>query len=543
LPGLTTTQLNGLSTTNLNAVDVTRLSSNQVAGLSTTSVDNLTSTQISDLTATQVARLTSSQIGVLTSTELQGLTTTQANALTAAQLGSLTTTTLNDLSTTQVIKLLQQHLESGQVEQATELYSRCHEDVGYILMTRMPKDRPLQAKMAKMFFAAKDYEKAALVLEANEEYERAAELYERTDQFENAAEIWLKLDNINRAAHNLEKAGLWQRAAELYTDLNNYERAAYCFEKAVNLFLAGKYYYHIHKFEKSMELLQKIPEHEESYFEAAVLIGNILAMNGYLDMAIQKYQTVAKSVPLSVNSLTLYYNLAKLLEQNQQPAEALNTYRRVEEVFPHYRDVPARIAALSLQLRAPLLPREEEEDLRNQVTSLAEDVMPLSSERAGVVSVMEGFEFLKNTSLFERLSLAEITRLWNLCEVRSLGPGELLIEQDRPGEALYIVKWGTVIVQRVEGQSVTKVAELGPGSHVGEMSLVDMAPTSARVIAGASGAQVFEISRDQFDELLESDYRIALKIYKVFIETMASRLRKTTAELSSLKAQLASCQE
>lgn len=443
------------------------------------------------------------------------------------------------LSATQVVKSLAQLLQAGDLDEAAALYSRCHEDVGFILMTRLPKDRPLQAKMAKLFFMAKDYEKAALVLEANEEFARAAELYERTDQFENAAEIWLKLDNADRAAHNLEKAGLWQRAAELYTELNNYERAAYCFEKAVNHFLAGKYYYQLRKFEKSMELLQKIEAHDESYLEAAVLIGNILAANGYLDIALDKYLAVARSTPLSANSLTVYYNLAKLLEQNHRPAEALRTYEQVAEIVPNYRDVPARVIALRAQVPTPAA----DEDL--MVTSIAEDVMPVTDSayaQAGeVVSVMSGFEFLKDTSLFESLSLTEMKRLWNICEVKALDPGQMLIEQDRPGQALYIVKWGTVTVLRVEGQVSTKIVELGPAAHVGEMSLIDNAPTSARVVAGDSGAQVFEITRDKFDELLESDPHLALKIHKVFIQTLAARLRKTTAEMSALKARLEGC--
>jgi tetratricopeptide (TPR) repeat protein len=456
------------------------------------------------------------------------------------------------LSATQVVKAIAQHLQAGNLDEAAAIYSRCHEDVGFILMTRLPKDRPLQAKMAKLFFMAKDYEKAALVLEANEEFARAAELYERTDQFENAAEIWLKLDTIDRAAHNLEKAGLWQRAAELYTELNNFERAAYCFEKAVNLFLAGKYYYQLHKFEKSMELLQKIEANDESYLEATIIIGNILATNGYLDIAIDKYRSVARSTPLTANSLTVYYNLAKLLEQNHQPAEALKTYHQVAEIIPNYRDVPARIAALRSQLAAdrgagdPGDPSSDE-DISGMVTSLAEDVMPVSDTAyahagAEVVSVMNGFEFLKDTSLFERLSLAEMKRLWNICEIQSLDPGEIFIEQDRPGQALFVVKWGTVVVMRVEGQNATKIVELGPGAHVGEMSLIDNAPTSARVVAGPNGAQVFEITRDKFDELLESDYHLALKIYKVFIETLASRLRKTTTDMSALKSRLESCE-
>ncbi len=456
------------------------------------------------------------------------------------------------MTTNQVIRVIQEHLEKSEVEEAAKLYSHCQEDVGYLLMTRMPRERPLQAKMAKMFFAAKDYEKAALVLEANEEYKRAAELYERTDQFENAAEMWLKIGEPKRAAHNHEKNGAWQNAAEIYTQLGDYERAAYCFEKAINHYLAGKYYYQLNKFQKSMELLQKIKEDEEHYLEATSMIANILAMHGYLDMAIAKYKSVSKSVPLSGASLSVYYNLAQLDEKKGDLGEALQYYRDVASVDSSYKDVQKRIADLSEKIsddKAVDFSEEEEggEDMLEMLESqpIAEDVLPMGAlseyaqaQQTKIVSVMDGFEFLKNTSLFDRLSLTEMKRLWNICEVQDFGPDEIIIEQDEPGQGLFIVKWGKVIVQRIEGDKVTNLVQLGEGAHVGEMSLVDMAPTSARVIAGQDGAQVFAMTPQRFEDLLESDQRIAIKVYRVFAETFCQRLRKTTAELSALKAKV-----
>ena len=49
--------------------------------------------------------------------------------------------------------------------------------------------------------------------------------------------------------------------------------------------------------------------------------------------------------------------------------------------------------------------------------------------------------------------------------------------------------------------------------------------------------EAFEMTREKFEELLESDDKIAIKVYKVFIQTLCGRLRKTSAELSALKAQ------
>jgi tetratricopeptide (TPR) repeat protein len=459
----------------------------------------------------------------------------------------LTETEKQYVTTNQVIGAVADYLEAGNLEEAARLYSHCAEDIGYVLMSKVKKDRPVQGKLAKMFFAAKDYEKAALVLEANGEFQRAAELYERTDQYDRAAEMWLKIGNLDRAAHNYEKFSSWQTAADLYTKLKNFERAAICFEKAVNHFLAGKYYFQIKKFQKSMELLQKVGAEDETYLEAAVMIGNILAMNGYLDMAIAKYRSVAKSVPISKGSLSVYFNLAQLLERQGSAFEALKEYKGVAEIDPAYRDVAQRIkvleekAAESVEVvEAPPDGQfeviEELEPVEQEVMAMPGPHPPVEGPRAQIVSVMEGFEFLKNTSLFDRLSLSEMKRLWNICATRKFKPGELIIEQDQPGRALFVVKGGSVVVQRATGDKVATLVELGPGSHVGEMSLVDEAPTSARVVAGKDGAEAFEITREKFEELLESDDKISIKIYKVFIETLCGRLRKTTAELSALKA-------
>lgn len=451
------------------------------------------------------------------------------------------------VSTRQVIRGVVEYLKAGRLEDGARLYSHCQEDVGYLLMTQVPREKTLQANLAKLFFLAKDYEKAAQVLEGMGEHQRAAELYERTDQYENAAEMWVRVGDLGRAAHNYEKAGLWPTAADFYTQTRNFERAAYCFEKAVNHFLAGKYYFQIQKYQKSMELLQKVNREEEHYLEAAVLIGNILAMHGYLDLAVAKYQSVAKAVPLSAGSLSVYYNLALLLERKGEHYEALKIYRRLAGVDPSYRDVPERIRAMEEKLSAgvevvdavgdeDLEVIEDLEPVEEEVTVPPGPPLSVATPQARIASVMDGFEFLKNTSLFERLSLSEMKRLWNVSETRQFPAGALLIEQDQPGQALFVVKRGKVKVQRVAETQVTDLVELGPGSHVGEMSLVDQAPTSARVVAGGEETEALVVRREKFLELLETDDKIAIKVYKAFIETLCDRLRKTTAELSELKA-------
>ncbi len=453
------------------------------------------------------------------------------------------------MTTNQVVRGVIERLEADNTEDAAHLYSHCQEDVGFILMARAPKDRPIQARLAKMFYKAKDFEKAALVLEANKEYKRAAELYERTDQYEHAAEMWMGVNDEDRAARNYEKNGSWQTAGELYVKLKNFDRAAYCFEKSLDHIQAARYYYQIKKFQKSMEILQKVREEEEGFLEAAVMIGNILAMNGYLDMAAAKYRNVTKTVEISPGTLSVYYNLAQLLERKGDVFEATSVYEQVVSVDMNYRDAGARIKALKGKIAEsgarPEDVQVELEEIVEDLQEIEEDEITLvpggqslmDSPKAQIVSVMDGFEFLKNTSLFDRLSLTEMKRMWNICETVDFQPAEMIIEQDQPGQALFIIKKGGVVVQRVNPGSVTDLVSLPAGSHVGEMALVDdESPTSARVVAGGDGAQAFKITREKFEELLASDDKIAIKVYRVFIRTLCDRLRKTTEDLSCARA-------
>jgi CRP-like cAMP-binding protein len=144
---------------------------------------------------------------------------------------------------------------------------------------------------------------------------------------------------------------------------------------------------------------------------------------------------------------------------------------------------------------------------------------------------MEGFDFLRRVPLFEDMPLSEMKAFYNVCEERVFEPGEQLIEQDRPGMALFVIREGQVSVVRREGEREREVAVLGPGEYVGEMSLVDDGPTSARVTA-KSRTVTFEVSRDNFLRFLRANDRFAVRVMRVFVRTLCQRLRKTTAELA-----------
>lgn len=424
----------------------------------------------------------------------------------------------------EIVALLQQ----SRVEDATSLYCRCQEDIGYPLVNHVQGNRALQEQVANMLYHARDYPKAALVCENLGEFGKAAVLYERADDYGLAAEMYTKVGNTGRAAEMFEKNQSYKQAADLFIQMGNYERAAVNFERAVNNFLAGKLYFEIGRLQKAMELLQKVGNDDHDFFDATEMITRILAQNGYPDLAVRKLLTVIGEGAVSERNVRLVARLGDLYADVGQKDAARKAYNDVLAFDFQYSDVAARVAALDQAAEEPVavvtgtyLPAPAPIDLGEA-----------SAPAAQIVSVMEGFDFLKNLPLFAELSLAELKSFYNLVSTVELPAGAILVEQGRPGEAMFIVKSGTVDVLRVDGSVAHPLTTLGPGAHVGEMALVDDAPTSARVVArGATKA--FRVDRDAFQKFLFSNDHMALRVYRVFVKTLCTRLRETTERLTS----------
>src|SRR5207248_8708208 len=90
-------------------------------------------------------------------------------------------------------------------------------------------------------------------------------------------------------------------------------------------------------------------------------------------------------------------------------------------------------------------------------------------------------EFLRKLPLFASLPEADLEELYRRAEPMSIRPGDLLIEEGAPGDALYVLLDGELQVSKRAGAQDVKVDVRMPGSVIGEMSLLDNAPRSASV--------------------------------------------------------------
>jgi CRP-like cAMP-binding protein len=98
--------------------------------------------------------------------------------------------------------------------------------------------------------------------------------------------------------------------------------------------------------------------------------------------------------------------------------------------------------------------------------------------------------------------------------------GHLLAQPGQPGAGLFILLDGRV---RVELSSRT--VELGPGEFFGELALLDEAAVHTGRVVSDSDIRCLALSRDDFDELLQSEPTIAVVMSKVLARRLASILR------------------
>ncbi|MBE9141949.1 cyclic nucleotide-binding domain-containing protein [Planktothrix mougeotii] len=106
-----------------------------------------------------------------------------------------------------------------------------------------------------------------------------------------------------------------------------------------------------------------------------------------------------------------------------------------------------------------------------------------------------------------------------------LQAGTVLIEEDQPLDALYIVLSGTlnVCVAALGNQVVGKI---GGGEILGEMSFVDGRLPSATVQA-VEECCVLSIPRLLLAQKLEEDVLFSLRFYRAITKFLSSRLRAT----------------
>ncbi len=146
------------------------------------------------------------------------------------------------------------------------------------------------------------------------------------------------------------------------------------------------------------------------------------------------------------------------------------------------------------------------------------------------MSMLSNLELLMRVPLFFMLTGEQANAVASAVNKKRFKRGEMLVEQGRKSNALFIILSGRcrVLTTDNRGREVI-IATLRPADCVGEMSLIDNEPHSATVLAEVQ-TDVLVLGRAEFDRCVADNIQMA----RAVMTGLVKRLRRADQKIESL---------
>jgi Serine/threonine protein phosphatase len=172
---------------------------------------------------------------------------------------------------------------------------------------------------------------------------------------------------------------------------------------------------------------------------------------------------------------------------------------------------------------------------QDNITAVILHVQPDTTDagQARAQELNRKVEVLRHMPLFHHLTYKEILRVLSVTKVVDYNAGDEILREGEPGDNMFILLKGKVRLHK-DGAFVT---QLGPGAHLGEMALVDKRPRSVSASA-EDRTRALVLRRQEFNDIIRNEPRLSVKLLWSFVQVLAQRLRKTTADLTGARQEL-----
>src|SRR5713101_5728871 len=295
-----------------------------------------------------------------------------------------------------------------------------------------------------------------------------------------------------RAARNFDAAGDGDQALALYEQIGDQESRADCLLRSGRAFEAADLYVELGNVRGEVDALRKVPETDPLRVDAVKRLAAILARRNRLAEATQLAADALRENDAAKKDLGLHELLVDLLVRQGLHDQAERVRTRMQ-----------RIAA------------------RERVGAA---VAPPPSASGPAPAAPEDYGFLKAIPLFGKLPLQDMKDLYRLSAEVTYKPGAIVVEEGVDAPGLIVIVEGSAEVVAIGAGGARHLNSLGPGDHLGEISLVSKSVTSARVVA-SSLVRALKISPDRFAGFVYSHPAGAAGIYRLFSEKLAERVR------------------
>lgn len=139
----------------------------------------------------------------------------------------------------------------------------------------------------------------------------------------------------------------------------------------------------------------------------------------------------------------------------------------------------------------------------------------------------EIFEIVNHIKLFDKFSMDEVKALCRFMQCYAAPRDYRLLNEGDSGDFLLLILTGSVeVVKDIPEDGCKLIAEVGVGSTLGEMSMIDGNHRFASCIT-AVPTDFAVLTRESFNNVLIQMPRLGNKLLLTLLQTTTSRLRET----------------
>lgn len=141
------------------------------------------------------------------------------------------------------------------------------------------------------------------------------------------------------------------------------------------------------------------------------------------------------------------------------------------------------------------------------------------------------FEIINHIQLFDKFSRDEVQALCRFMQCYAAPRDYTLLNEGDSGDYLLLILTGSVVVsKKIITQGDTLIAEVGIGSTLGEMSMIDANPRFATCTT-AIPTDFAVLTRESFNNVLIQMPRLGNKLLLTLLQTTTNRLRDACERL------------
>ncbi|HJP18844.1 MAG TPA: cyclic nucleotide-binding domain-containing protein [Nitrospinota bacterium] len=136
---------------------------------------------------------------------------------------------------------------------------------------------------------------------------------------------------------------------------------------------------------------------------------------------------------------------------------------------------------------------------------------------------------------FDKLDSDEIEIMADHVEYRKMPAGATLLEEGSAGDSLYYIAGGIVEIRKesMDGTQ-TILSQFTKGAGIGEMGLIDENSRRSATATVIKESEFLVLSRKNFNDIIEKNPKIAIKVLKSIACSIASRLRHTSGRFADI---------